>query len=203
MTRGIWRCTLCHNYFADLWLRSPLRPSRCSTTVVLTDICILGLKKHASTGRRQPSQVMAATPLLKFEMLPTAKRPQMDASEALTWERSRDATLHSVSFGRTYDFLVALPLPPLQALLIPAFSHLSLRASDPTPKNPTSLPQQPPLTPSAQRLILTSCDAWKNSAPAPHPGPRTVPHHRGPRRDPPHDRETAESPRRGRRHRPL
>lgn len=39
---------------------------------------------------------MAGVPLLKFEMLPTAKRPQMDASEALTWERSRDATGSSV-----------------------------------------------------------------------------------------------------------
>lgn len=44
-------------------------------------------------------QVMAAVPLLKFEMLPTAKRPQMDATEALTWDRSRDATQSSVSFN--------------------------------------------------------------------------------------------------------
>lgn len=42
-------------------------------------------------------QVMAGIPLLKFEMLPAAKRPQMDASEALTWERSLNVTARSVS----------------------------------------------------------------------------------------------------------
>ncbi|CAN0246868.1 unnamed protein product, partial [Ectocarpus fasciculatus] len=41
-------------------------------------------------------KVMAAVPLLKFEMLPTAKRPQMDATEALTWDRSRDSTQASL-----------------------------------------------------------------------------------------------------------
>ncbi|CAN0552221.1 unnamed protein product, partial [Ectocarpus sp. 12 AP-2014] len=41
-------------------------------------------------------KAMAAVPLLKFEMLPTAKRPQMDATEALTWDRSRDNTQASL-----------------------------------------------------------------------------------------------------------